>query len=146
MSIRKPIFIDNWAIDPSSITAITPSAMSVNIRVYVSGVPPVKEDKGINGILFSGRSAAQFLLMLYPYDYQQGCLPDWMTKVIEQLSKEQITQFLRDRGDLNDSDELDLDAVSEQLCNQIETELNNPVEVSESELEQMDKDYDDMPW
>ena len=111
---------------------------------------------GENFIPLTEIDSAILLLTLYSDKYLTSQLPNWMVEIINQLTTDQKAQILRDGQDPDNpnwldvsnlpQEDLDLDAESERLCGQLEEELNNPVEASESEREQTDEDYDVMPF
>lgn len=137
MSIYEPIFLSEAVIDPQSINSIIPDSINgLSVRVYSQG----------EAIDLSDQSSAKLLLTLYSNKYLQGELPDWMLDNINQLSKDSKLEILRQQGQWDEMNPLDLDAESARLCNQIETEVNEPVEVCESELQQTDINYNDMPF
>ena len=112
---------------------------------------------GENVIPLTEIDSAILLFTLYSDKYLTSQLPNWMSNIINQLTDEQkgqIQQQDKDPDNPNVLDiskspeepDLDLDAESVRLCEQLKEELNNPVEAEESELQQTDINYNDMPF
>ena len=147
MSIRKPIFVNGWAIDPNSITALTPSPLNaLQLSVFISGV----DVNGYgSGLTLYNNDSAEVLLILYPYEYQRGYLPQWMANIINQLKEEEITKFLRERGTLLNDPDLDLEAEARKLSED-ETEPEFNLEMTEEEIKEYEEDsktnLDDLPY